>query len=394
MERTRETYILTEPGNFGKRALAVGIIGLIVSAVGLFLDRSHFFHSYLTAFTFWLTIGLGGLFFTMLHHLVGATWSVVMRRISENTMSLALAAAVFFVVVLAGMGELYHWSHHDVVAGDTLLQEKAPYLNVAFFVLRALIYIGVWVFLIRTLYRASLAQDRGHTEEGLARMRRVSAPGMVFFALTLTFAAIDWLMSQNPHWYSTAFGVYIFSGSVMAVLAFMTLVAILLRERGALTNVITEEHYHDLGKLLFTFVIFWGYIAFAQYFLIWYANIPEETAWYHARWGGIWQLATLLLVFGHFVIPFVVLISRGAKRNLKVLKLTVIWILFMHWVDLYWVIVPNHPEGALGLIWVDLAAMAGVGGFSLWFFWRRLSSQPLVPVGDPRLEASIHFANE
>jgi hypothetical protein len=389
-----DSFKITQSGNFGKRALGVGIIGLLLGLIGFFVDRGHFFHSYLIAFVFWLSLAFGGLFFTMLHHLTGATWSVVLRRISENIMSMFLFMAIFAIPVLLGIGELYHWSHADIVAQNEILAGKTPYLNIPFFIIRVIIYFAVWVLLARGLYRLSVAQDREYDEGRLARMRLISAPGMVLFALTLTFAAFDWLMSLNASWYSTAFGVYIFAGSVLSALALITLVAIYLRNKGFLVDVITVEHYHDLGKLLFTFVVFWGYIAFAQYFLIWYGNIPEETQWFRVRWGGWWQFITLLIVFGHFVVPFVVLIYRGAKRSLPVLTVMGFWLLFIHWVDLYWVVMPAHPEHVITGLWIDIVLMAGIGGMFLWFFWRRMTGQALVPVNEPNLEASIQLQSD
>jgi len=393
MDFRDEKIRLSADGNFARNALIIGIIGIAGCVVGFFVDRGHFFHSYLTAYAFWLTIGLGGLFFTMLHHLTNATWSIVLRRISENVMMTLPLLAILFIPIIAGIGELYHWSHHDVIANSPVLQAKSSYLNTGFFIIRAVLYLGIWLFLARGLYKTSLAQDKEHTESQLPRLKKLSAPGMLLFAFTVTFAAFDWLMSLNAHWYSTAFGVYIFSGSLLSALAFITLVTIFLRERGYLSNLITLEHYHDLGKLLFAFTVFWGYIAFAQYFLIWYANIPEETIWYRVRWDN-YRFLSLLIVFGHFVIPFVALISRGAKRNLTVMKIMAIWLLLMHWADLYWVVMPNHPGHALQSVWIDIAAVIGIGGLALWFFARRMTSTPLIPVNDPRLEASAHLVSD
>jgi hypothetical protein len=393
MDFRDEKIRLSADGNFARNALIIGIIGIAGCVVGFFVDRGHFFHSYLTAYAFWLTIGLGGLFFTMLHHLTNATWSIVLRRISENVMMTLPLLAILFIPIIAGIGELYHWSHHDVIANSPVLQAKSSYLNTGFFIIRAVLYLGIWLFLARGLYKTSLAQDKEHTESQLPRLKKLSAPGMLLFAFTVTFAAFDWLMSLNAHWYSTAFGVYIFSGSLLSALAFITLVTIFLRERGYLSNLITLEHYHDLGKLLFAFTVFWGYIAFAQYFLIWYANIPEETIWYRVRWDN-YRFLSLLIVFGHFVIPFVALISRGAKRNLTVMKIMAIWLLLMHWADLYWVVMPNHPGHALQSVWIDIAAVLGIGGLALWFFARRMTSTPLIPVNDPRLEASAHLVSD
>jgi len=386
-------FRLSGDGKFGRNALIVGTFGVAASIVGLVVDKGHFFHSYLIAYAFWLTLGLGALFFTMLHHLTNATWSVVLRRISENVMMVLLFMAILFIPIIAGIGQLYHWSHHEIVSADPVLQQKSTYLNAGFFVIRSVIYFGIWIFLAWSLYKISIKQDGEFRDGQIQRMKKLSAPGMLLFAFTITFAAFDWFMSLNAHWYSTAFGVYIFSGSLLSALAFITLATIFLSEKGVLANLITPEHYHDLGKLLFAFTVFWGYIAFAQYFLIWYANIPEETIWYRVRWTD-WRPLSLLIIFGHFVIPFVVLISRGAKRNPVVMRTMAIWLLFIHWVDLYWVIMPNHAGQALQSTWIDIATMAGIGGLTLWFFWRRMASQALVPVNDPRLQASARLISD
>ncbi|HBZ01436.1 MAG TPA: hypothetical protein DEO84_08980 [candidate division Zixibacteria bacterium] len=389
-----DTFKIKDGSRFGNRALIIGIIGLALSLLGFFIDRNHFFFAYLTAFTFWLTVALGGLFFVMLHHLVNATWSIVLRRIAENIMSMIPFLAIFVIPILFGIGNLYHWSHADILAENPVLRGKAVYLNTPFFIIRTVLYFAVWIFLTRALYKLSIAQDKEHDENRTIRLRRISAPGMVAFAFTFTFASFDWLMSLNAAWYSTAFGVYIYSGSVLSCLAFLTLTVIYLQRRGYLKDIITPEHYHDLGKLLFTFVVFWAYIAFAQYFLIWYGNIPEETQLYHARWGGWWNVASLLIVFGHFVFPFIILITRSAKRSLPMMTFMGFWLLLMHWVDLYWVIRPGHAEHALQSVWIDLATMVGIGGLFLWYFWRRLSSEPLIPVTDPRLKASIGLQSD
>jgi len=224
-------------------------------------------------------------------------------------------------------------------------------------------------------------------------MKKVSAPGMVLFALTATYSGYDWFMSLDPHWYSTIFGVYIFAGGLLAALAFFTFFLTCLRRKDILANEVSFEHYHDLGKLVFAFLIFWAYVAFSQYFLIWYANIPEETIWYSHRYGGGWKYWTWLLVVGSFIIPFLIMIVRGSKRNLFMMRIMTGWILFMHWVDLYWITLPNHDHHHAMISWIDFAAMIGIGGIYLGLFWRKFSSNPIVPVNDPKLEKSIDFQN-
>jgi hypothetical protein len=200
-------------------------------------------------------------------------------------------------------------------------------------------------------------------------------------------------MSQDPHWYSTIFGVYIFAGGLVSIMAFLTVISLNLRRRAILAESITEEHYHDLGKLMFAFMVFWAYVAFSQYFLIWYANIPEETVWFHHRYQGSWKYVTLLIAFGYFVIPFILLISRGTKRNLKFMRVMAIWLLFMHWVDLYWIVMPNFSKQSAMISWMDISAMVGIGGIFMWLFWRKFFAGALVPVNDPRLNSSAKFVN-
>ncbi|MBC8042799.1 MAG: hypothetical protein IAF08_05065 [Rhizobacter sp.] len=397
MQLNSQTYRLSDTGKVGTMALAVGVIGIVGCAAGFYVDRTHFFHAYLVAFVFWVTLGLGGLFFTMLHHLVGADWSVVVRRISECLMITLPLMAILFIPIALGMHELYHWSHAGVADHDVLLKAKAPWLNTGWFFIRAGIYFSIWSVLAWMLYNASIKQDLSYDESRAQTMQRISAPGMLVFALSITFASYDWLMSLDPHWYSTIFGVYVFAGSFLAVLSFLAVIALSLRTQGVLADTIRLGHYADLGKLIFGFTVFWAYIAFSQYFLIWYGNIPEETIWYQHRWDGSWKYVSLFLAAGHFLVPFVVLITREAKRNLFVLRAAAIWVLFMHWIDLYWLVLPNmpHAEGAAGVhfSWIDAAAMLAVGGVFFWFFWQRFTANAIVPVSDPRLEVSIRYTN-
>ncbi|MBX7152647.1 hypothetical protein K1X84_13480 [bacterium] len=392
MKFNSQTFTISEAGSFGQKALIVGGIGLAASAAGYFIDPKQFYFSYLTAFVFWASIGIGGLFFTLLHHLVGATWSIVLRRIAETTATSLPVMLILFIPVVLGMHDLYHWTHTEVVAGDAILQRKSGYLNIPFFLIRTVAYFTVWTVFGWMLYKMSLKQDNGD-QSGNERMRTLSAPGMILFALSTTYAAYDWLMSLDPHWYSTIFGVYYFAGGLLGVLSFFAVFALYLRKKSVLAETITVEHYHDLGKLLFGFTIFWAYIGFSQFFLIWYANIPEETVYYLHRWEGSWKYVSLLLIFGHLMLPFLALIARAPKRNLNVLKVIGFWLLFMHWVDIHWMVLPTLHHHGVSLSWMDLTAMMGVGGIFLWFFWQRFSANALVPKGDPRLEASIHIVN-
>ena len=364
MKLDSETFRLSERGGFASKALIAGVIGLVVTVVAWFLDSARFYHAWLTAFAFWVSLSLGALFFTMLHHLAGAQWSTVIRRMSESFLAPFPYMAIFFIPIIFGMHDLYHWTHEEAIAHNPILEWKTPYLNQTFFVIRAAIYFAVWIFLSRRLYGFSKAQDEGHSPELLAKMRSTSAWGMVIFAITITFAAFDWLMSMEPMWYSTIFGVYFFAGGLLSAVCLITLTALWLRRRQVLDNAITHEHYHDLGKLVFGFIIFWGYIGFSQYMLIWYANIPEETSWYLMRWEGSWKAVSLLMILGYFSIPFLITIFRATKRSLGLLGFMVVWLLLMHWVDMYWLVFPTWPgaDGNAHFHWMDLSAVVGIGG--------------------------------
>ncbi len=393
MTFNKDTYKLSDSGNFGTRMLMVAAVGLVLAVIGWMVDHDRFFHAYLTAFVFWTSLGLGALFFTMLHHLVGARWSVVVRRIAESIMMTLPYMAALLIPALLGMHSLYHWSHADAVAHDHALQAKSGYLNATFFIIRSVVYFGIWSYLAFRLYRLSLEQDKGDREEITAQMKKVSAYGMLLFAVTITYAAFDWLMSLDPHWYSTIFGVYFFAGGLLSFIALITLIILMLQRKGILVGTITVEHYHDLGKLMFAFVVFWTYIGFSQYFLIWYGNIPEETIWYLKRWEGSWQTVSMVILFGHFVLPFVALLFRATKRASAALWMLTIWILLMHWTDMYWLVYPSLLKEGASIGWIEPSAMLLVGGVFLWAFWQRFSRSPLVPVKDPKLEASIHHVN-
>ncbi|MGD9899708.1 MAG: hypothetical protein AB7T22_11350 [Calditrichaceae bacterium] len=393
MKLDKNTYRLTDSGKFGKYALIAGSLALLITFTGYFIDSGQFFHSYLVAYMFWVTLGLGGLFFTLLNHLVGAQWSIVLRRITETLMMVLPVMAVFFVPLVFGFHDLYHWSHPEAVAQDALLQKKAGYLNIPFFLIRSAVYFSVWYLIARVLYKTSIAQDNAPDEEKIEKMKRISAPAMILFALTSSFAAFDWLMSLDPHWYSTIYGVYFFSGSLLSLLAFTIIIGVTLRNFGILDDVITIEHYHDLAKLLFSFIIFWAYMGFSQYFLIWYANIPEETIWYTVRWEGTWKYMTMTIVLGHFLFPFLGLMTRSSKRNLKWLTFMSVWVLIMHWIDLYWLTFPTHSADGFHFSWMDITGFIGLGGLFSWVFWKKFSSKALVPVEDRRLAYSVRFEN-
>jgi hypothetical protein len=377
-------------------SLAIGVAGVGLGSaltLGSAAGRKGFFFAWLLAFAYVLSLSLGSLFFVILQHLTRAGWSVVVRRLAEAAASTLPLMALLVVPVVAGMHDLYHWSHHDAVAHDAILQGKLPYLNPPFFLARCALYLAVWWLLARVFVGTSVAQDASGDVNLTVRLQKRAPPAMLAFALTVTFASIDLLMSLDPHWFSTIFGVYFFAGSVVACFALLVLLAWSLQGGGFLRHVITIEHYHDLGKLLFAFVVFWAYIGFSQYMLYWYANIPEETGWFLRRQTNGWGWVGLALVIGHFALPFVALLSRAPKRRPRLLAAAAVWMLVMHWVDLYWLVMPElRPSGALPRLG-ELAMTVGICG--LWFafgVWR-VGQTSLIPERDPRLDESLAFEN-
>ncbi len=393
MKFDRSTYRLQDVTSPGKKPLLIGIVVLALSFLGYIVNSQQFFFSYLVAYVFWVSIGLGGLFFVMLSHMTGTVWGLVLRRIIESIMIALPYMALLFIPIIFGMNDLYKWSRPEVVATDHLLQHKAPYLNVPFFVVRNAVYFGIWYLLARKLYKTSLAQDDKPQAEQIKRMRKISGPGIVLFAVTTAFASFDWLMSLDAHWFSTIFGVYFFAGSFLGLLAFLVLLNVYLQRNDILRDVITVEHFHDIGKLLFSFTIFWGYMGFSQYFLIWYANIPEETVWFAHRYEGSWIIISWILVLANFLVPFIALMPRRNKRSIPFLTFISVWILVTHWIDLYWLSMPVlHHHGA-HFSWMDITLTVAVGAIFVGIIWRHLASNALVPINDPKLEESIKFVN-
>jgi hypothetical protein len=385
--------------------LGAGVLGAAACLFGATQDPTRAAFAWHFAFVYGLTLCAGALFWTLLHHATDSGWSVIPRRLAESLASLfPLVAAAFIPVALAG-ARLFSWMGVDP-AGDVLLSKKAAYLNAPFFYGRAVFYFAVFVFFGWVLRRLSVRQDAtGEPSLSLA-MRKLSYAGIPLFAMSLTFGAFDWLMGLDYRWFSTMWGVYVFAGSALSSMSLMALSTRWLQARGWLRE-ITPEHYHLMGKLMLAFTIFWAYIAFSQYFLIWYANMPEETLFFIRRSTGSWKWLAALLIFGHFLAPFVLLLLQWTKKKRNVLAGVAAWILLMHAVDLYWIILPQSQFGGSraeydalkGVLpgvqphWMDLTALAAVLGLLLYFFLRRLASASLIPVHDPRLEESLHCRN-
>jgi hypothetical protein len=372
---------------------ACALLGAVACAMLGAANPKQFFFSWLVSFLFFLSLALGALFFVLIQYAAQGGWGIVLRRIGETIFATLPVMAVLFLPLLLGLRDLYSWAAPGAAEHDALIRWKAPYLNVPFFLLRAALCFGCWSFIALLYYRLSRGQDATGDPAVYARLRRLAGPAIIVLALTTTLASIDWIMSLTPQWYSTMFGIYFFAGSFVGFIALLAVVAVTMRWAGLLGTVISVEHLHDVGKLLFAFTAFWAYIAFSQFFLIWYANLPEETMWYKARIEGSWKTVSLFLMAGHFGAPFFFLMARGVKRRGSTLAVGGAWLLTMHFVDLYWQVMPTlHPEGIRPSA-LDVAAFVAIGGCFVAATTWLMRRQALVPLRDPRLAESLAFEN-
>jgi hypothetical protein len=407
-----------------KVAGGIGVVALVASlGLGVSADDhlEQFSFSYLTAFMFVLALGLGCLFWVTLQHLVNARWSVVVRRLGElfaSTMPLlALLSLPILVPMFMGNHSLYAWTDHAKVEANHVLHAKAPYLNLGFFGARVLFYFVFWAALARFWLSKSLEQDAGAKPDLIKRLQGVAAPTMIVFALTITFAAVDFLMSLDAMWFSTIFGVYYFAGAFLSANCLLALTVMWLQGKGKLVKSVSVHHLHDLGKMMFGFTVFWSYIAFSQFMLIWYANVPEETAWYKVRLEGDWKIVATLLLVGHFVIPFLGLISKHVKRHRAGLAFWAIWLLVMEYVDLYFLVQPTRlaramehgahgsagaagaahgahgAHGGLPFHLLDVTCLVALVALFLAGAAFNARGKKLLPASDPRLEKSLAFTN-
>lgn len=384
---------------FGKKALGVGAVALVAAvALGGGPFGRQFLSSYLVAFMYILALGLGALWFVDIQHLTNAKWSVVVRRVAEilaaNLDLLAVMSLVVVIPMATGKTDLYEWVDPSKVEASHLLKHQSGYLNIRFFLVRCVVYFGFWTLLSRYFLKRSVEQDSSGKAEINRKLQAVSAPSMIAIALTLTFCSIDFMMSIDPEFFSTIFGVYYFAGCVSSGYSILALSLMWLQGKGRLVNSVNREHYHDLGKMMFAFVIFWSYIAFAQFMLIWYGDMPIETHWFKDRFGGDWAIVSWSLLLCHFALPFFGLLSRHVKRNRKTLAFWAVWLLVIEYVDLYWLIMPKLSPEHVPWSLVDLLAWVGVVGLFLGVAAMRTKGINLVPTKDPRLADSLAFQNQ
>lgn len=376
--------------NVTKTFYGIGIVGIIASGVGYFLNEDQFFFSYLTSFTFFASFSLASLILVMIHHITKSSWGAVMRRIPESLSANLWIWALFFIPILLGMSNLYHWTHPEYVVNDPIMEGKIPYLNQPFFIIRQVIYFAVWGFLGYKLHQTSVKMDRTNDWGLTVLLRKFSAPGILLFALTIAFASFDWLMSLDAHWFSTMFGVYYFAMSIQALFPAMILLVFWLHRNNILRDVIGKAHIYDLGAWFFGFTVFYAYIAFSQFLLIYYANIPEETLWFYHRLEGSWATVTYMILFGRFIIPFLLLLNRESKHNRVLLMISSVLVIVMHFVEIHWIVMPILHHHGVAISWLDITTLLGLGGIFMGLFFHRFKSHNLMPVNDPNLPESLH----
>jgi len=388
----------TAPYTGGRRLVlqagALGLAGLFLTALGGAFDARRAMTAYLVAFTYWLGIALGALILLCSFHASNARWPVVLRRFVEHVPAVLPLFVVLFVPVLFGRHLLFPWTTPDALGGELrhLVEHKRPYLNVPFFLIRAAFYFGSWVVVAELLRRWSLRQDAAGGITLTRWQRRLGAGSLPLLALTLSFAAFDWIMSVDPRFYSTIFGAYWFAGSFMGAFAVIAIAAALTRRDPAqFGSQMNAEHFHSVGKFLLAFVAFWAYMAFSQLLLIWIANIPDEVPWLALRINGGWFWVGAFLVLGQFLVPFFLLLSRDLKRNPRTLAWVAAWTLLAHWVDMYWLIMPHvDPGGPRPSPW-DVTAFVGIGGVAVAFTVLRMRGSAAIPVRDPYLDDSLRY---
>ena len=403
--------------NLFRVLVGVGLVLLLLTLVGAFAVRArHAMAAYLVGLMTVLAVSLGGMFFTMIFHIVNAGWCVTLRRQFENLAGMMPVVAVLSLPFILGEvasslgliegGMLMQWitqrqeAGAGIIEAPYLLEKKAAFLNVPFWLIRCAVYLVVWVSIAKALMGLSVKQDATGDVALSRKLRYMSGWGLLAFALTTAFVAFDWMMALDYRFFSTMWGVWYFAGAALSSLSCVAIIAFALKTTGRLDGAVTKEHFHDLAKLMFGFTVFWAYISYSQYFLIWYSNIPEETAFFVARKENGWQYLYYLLAFGHFVVPFLILIFRPVKKAMLLVAVIAAWLLLMQVADMVFVIRPvvyvrefAEASPGLGGIWLDAVGILGVIAIYTGLLIRSIGRTPLIPTGDPRLNEALHHKN-
>lgn len=380
---------LPELGSIRRGALVVGGVGIVLTLLGLVLDPTQFFRSYLLAYVYWLGLGLGCLGIVMVYHLTGGGWGVAIRRVLEAGAATLPYMAVLFVPLVFGLHDLFEWTHTETVMADPVLSKKVGYLNVPFFLVRAVVYFAAWLTLAHFLDRWSAEQDRTGDPALIVKMRKLSGGGIVLYGFTMTFAAFDWVMSLQPHWFSTIFGLIFIAGQGLGALALAAVVAWQLSARKDYGPALAPTILNDVGNLMLAFVMLWAYMSFSQLLIIWAGNLPEEITYYLHRISGGWNVVAIVIAVFYFAVPFLVLLGRGNKRQLPRLAMIALGLLVARLVDVFFMVSAAFSTDHLSLHWLDLAAVAALGGIWVTLLVRNLERRPLLAPNDPELEPAL-----
>ncbi len=387
-------YIKKElPKNLGNIGVILLVIGLVLGAISYFVDPVRSAYGYLTSFMYLVCLGIGSLFLVSLEYAANAVWSVPFRRIAEFFAATVPLFIILVIPLFFGMHDLFSWTNPAVVAKDAVLKARSSYLNTNFFILRDILIFIIWTVFYFVIIGNSRKQDKSREQVLTVRNIKISAGFIVLFSFTVSILSFDWLMSMAPHWFSTIFGVYYFADAVWGSLALLTLASVMLYQKGYLSPKITRDHFYSLGTLMFAFTVFWAYIAFSQYMLQWYGNLPEEIIYYIHRWDGGWKTVSLILVISHFIVPFLILLPRSSKTNFKILKFAAVWILLSLFLDIYWMVMPGMVNNGLvyHFSWIDFTFPIGIIGLVIVVFNYLANRNNIIPVGDPKLKRGLDF---
>ncbi len=372
-----------------QQALMVAVVGIVLLALGALTARAEFFQSYLYAYVFWMGLTLGCLGLLILHHLVSGSWGHIVQRYVESGARTLPFMALLFVPIVLGMSHLYPWTNHELAAANHVVEKKLGYLNVPFFLLRQVLYFGFWIFVAMWLSKQSLRQDETADPHLTRKMKIFSGPSMVFFVLTVTLASVDWMMSLEPEWFSTMYGIGRIVGAALTALAFCIILVRILSPYAPLVEILTTRHVHHLGNLMMAFTILWAYVGFSEFLIIWSGNLPDDNMWHLRRMNAEWSVLAAILIVGHFAVPFALLLSRQLKRHIEPLARIAAAILVMRLLDMYWLVYPAFNNHQLRFHWLSLVAPIALGGIWVWLFVNHLKQQPLLPLHDPRFHKGM-----
>ena len=371
--------------------MIAGVLGVVLAVAGFFMSGAdRFYEAYLVAYTFWMGVVLGAMALLMVQHLSGGVWGIVLRRPFEAAVRTLPVMTVLFLPIVLGMHSLYEWSHEGIAQTDPVIAAKAAYLNTPFFLIRQVIYFAIWNLMGFLLTTWSAEHDRTGDPALIGKMSTLSGAVLVIYFLTVTFAMVDWTMSVNPHWFSTIWGMLYIGGQGLSAFAFGIVVLVMLSQLAPLNRVLTSHHFHDLGKLLFAFLMLWAYLSFSQFLIIWSANIPEEIPHYINRWDNSWKWLSIFIVVGHFIVPYSLLLSRDLKKNSNRLFVIALWLLCARVAEYWWHVAPELHHDGLTVTLLDVAMPLALGGIFISLFVAQLGGRSLLPVNDPQLDKALH----